>query len=96
MRPLLLCFLVSLGLLGPVLAQQFPGGGFPGGGFPGAGGSFPGGGAGRPGGQGAGVGIDDSTKVIYGPKTTKFFLESDVFNNRKKLYLTDTALVGTH
>jgi hypothetical protein len=73
-------------------AQQFPGGV----GFPGGSGSFPGGGAGRPGGQGPGVGIDDSTKVIYGPKTTKFFLENDVFNNRKTLYLTDTALVGVH
>ena len=61
-------------------------------------GSFPGTatGGGRPGGSGAGVGLDDSTKVIYGPKTARFFLESDVFNNRKKLYITDTALVGTH
>lgn len=91
--------LVCLG--GSAWAQQFPGGGFPGSGGAGGNlqpGSFPGtaSGGGRPGGSGAGVGIDDSTKVIYGPKTTRFFLESDIFNNRKKLYITDTALVGTH
>ncbi len=78
-------------------AQQFPGGA---GTFPSTPGSFPGtnspNGAGRPGGSGAGVGIDDSTKVIYGPTTARFFLEGDVFNNRKKLYLTDTSLVSNH
>ena len=41
-------------------------------------------------------GIDDSTKVIYGPKTTRYFLETDIFNNRKTLYLIDTALAGHH
>ncbi len=76
-------------------AQQFPEGV---GSFPGAGG-FPMGGSaggGRPGGSGMGVGIDDSTKVIYGPTTAKFFLEADVLNNRKKLYLTDTSLIANH
>ena len=76
-------------------AQQFPGGA---GSFPTMPGGFPGNGsptgAGRPG--GSGEGIDDSTKVIYGPTTARFFLESDVFNNRKKLYLTDTSLIGNH
>ncbi|CCH01318.1 hypothetical protein FAES_3310 [Fibrella aestuarina BUZ 2] len=95
-------FLVLFFLLGWFTNLQAQQTGFPttgtqtGNGFPGTGGTFPGGGAGRPGGQGPGVGIDDSTKVIYGPKTTRFFLESDVFNNRKTLYLTDTALVGVH
>ncbi len=86
--------LLFLVLAGPARAQQFPGNGS-GGLQPG---SFPGTatGGGRPGGSGAGIGLDDSTKVIYGPKTTRFFLESDIFNNRKKLYITDTALVGTH
>ncbi|WP_310587245.1 putative porin [Fibrella aquatilis] len=94
-----MCFVFCL-LATSAWAQQFPGGGFPGSQGGGAlqPGSFPGTqtGGGRPGGSGAGVGLDDSTKVIYGPKTARFFLESDVFNNRKQLYITDTALVGTH
>ncbi|WP_310587627.1 putative porin [Fibrella rubiginis] len=93
-----MCLLIW-GIAGSAWAQQFPGSGSGGTLQPG---SFPGmspgtsTGGGRPGGSGAGVGLDDSTKVIYGPKTTRFFLESDIFNNRKKLYITDTALVGTH
>lgn len=93
-----LLFLASFLCLSTVgWAQQLPGSA---GTFPTNPGSFPGttspNGGGRPGGTGAGVGIDDSTKVIYGPTTARFFLESDVFNNRKKLYLTDTSLVGSH
>lgn len=42
------------------------------------------------------AGLDDSTKVIYGPTSTKFFLEEDVFNNRKKLYTIDTTLGEGH
>ena len=82
-------------LAAPVRAQQFPGNGSGGALQPG---SFPGTatGGGRPGGSGAGVGLDDSTKVIYGPTTARFFLENDIVNNRRKLYVTDTALVGTH
>ncbi|WP_345246513.1 putative porin [Nibrella saemangeumensis] len=53
-------------------------------------------GGGRPGSSGPGGGIDDSTKVIYGPTTTRFFLESDVFNNRRTLYTIDTLLDGVH
>jgi hypothetical protein len=41
-------------------------------------------------------GLDDSTKVIYGPTSTKYFLEEDLFNNRKKLYTIDTTLAGFH
>jgi len=40
--------------------------------------------------------IDDTTKQIYGPKTTRFFLEEDVFNNRKILYSIDTATYAFH
>lgn len=40
--------------------------------------------------------LDDTTKQIYGPRTTRYFLETDVFNNRKTLYPIDTALAGFH
>ncbi len=65
---------------------------FPGGigGFPGAGGMQQGSSANPSG------GIDDSTKVIYGPKTSRYFLESDVLNNRKTLYPLDTLIEGFH
>ena len=42
------------------------------------------------------IGLDDSTKVVYGPTSTKYFLEEDVFNNRKKLYNIDTIVDATH
>ena len=42
------------------------------------------------------IGLDDSTKVVYGPTSTKYFLEEDVFNNRKRLYNIDTTLDGIH
>ena len=42
------------------------------------------------------TGLDDSTKVIYGPTSTRFFLEADVVNNRKILYTIDTTLAGIH
>ncbi|WP_448961422.1 putative porin [Larkinella arboricola] len=45
--------------------------------------------------QGANSGgaiLDDSTKLIYGPTTTRYFLESDVLNNRKTLFPIDTTL----
>jgi hypothetical protein len=42
------------------------------------------------------IGLDDSTKVIYGPTSTKYFLEEDVFNNRKRLYNIDTMMNGIH
>lgn len=71
-------------------AQQLPGRA---GSFPGFGGTQGGTGAGKTGGR---AGIDDTTKVIYGPTTSRYFLETDLFNNRKKLYTTDTSLNGTH
>lgn len=40
--------------------------------------------------------LDDSTKQIYGPRTTRYFLETDLFNNRKTLYPIDTNLAGFH
>jgi hypothetical protein len=42
------------------------------------------------------TGLDDSTKVVYGPTSTKYFLEEDVFNNRKRLYNIDTTVDGIH
>jgi Putative porin len=42
------------------------------------------------------IGLDDSTKVIYGPTSTKYFLEEDVYNNRKRLYTIDTTMDGIH
>ncbi len=42
------------------------------------------------------IGLDDSTRVVYGPTSTKYFLEEDVFNNRKKLYNIDTIVDGSH
>ena len=42
------------------------------------------------------IGLDDSTKVVYGPTSTKYFLEEDVFNNRKKLYTIDTIIDAVH
>lgn len=57
------------------------------------GGNQRGGGAGQSGGQ---VKIDDSTKVIYGPRTARYFLEEDVFNNHKTLYQIDTSYDAFH
>jgi len=77
------------------LAQGFPGTTLPGraGGFGGQTGGQPG--AGRSSSTGRST-IDDSTKVIYGPRTTRYFLEADVLNNRKTLFTTDTLLDGVH
>ncbi len=72
-------------------AQQFPGATQ----LPG---SF-GGMQGRPGSTSATTsnnGIDDSTKVIYGPKSTRYVLEDDILNNRRKLYNVDTTMDDTH
>lgn len=49
-----------------------------------------------PGGKTDGSIIDDSTKNIYGPTTTRFILEPDVFNNRRKSYTVDTVLGEGH
>ena len=90
-------FFLFLSLAGQ--AQQFPGGGQLPNGFPGG---F-GGQQGRPGSPtsstgstGSGNGIDDSTKVIYGPRTTRYVLEDDIFNNRTRRYTVDTTMDDVH
>ncbi len=90
---LLMGLLAAAQAMNPLLAQQLPGG-FGGGtgGFGGGAGGFGGSGTNR--GGGGFAGIDDSTRVIYGPTTTRYFYESDVFNNRKKLNLLDTLMEG--
>ena len=40
--------------------------------------------------------IDDTTRQIYGPKTSKYFFEGDVFLNKKTYHLIDTAIRGFH
>lgn len=40
--------------------------------------------------------IDDSTKLVYGAYTTKFFLESDWFYNTERLRKVDTLLTNMH
>lgn len=40
--------------------------------------------------------IDDSTQMVYGPKTTLFFLEKDIKRNRIKKYEVDTLLNNFH
>ncbi|WP_460971793.1 putative porin [Spirosoma migulaei] len=89
-RSLLVLFLM-LGLVLRSLAQtgQMPGG------FPGSFGgrqTMP---ASTTGNKGTGI-IDDSTKVIYGPKSTRFVLEDDILNNRQKLYTLDTTMDEVH
>ena len=89
----LFILLLALSLTGR--AQQYPGGSQLPSGFPGG---F-GGQQGRPGGSsssGSGTGIDDSTKVIYGPTSTRFLLEDDIFNNRPKRYTVDTTMDDVH
>ena len=36
--------------------------------------------------------IDDSTKQVYGPKTSKYYYEKDIYLNRLTLYPIDTAI----
>lgn len=40
--------------------------------------------------------VDDSTKQIYGPTTSKYFYEQDVFYNSDKLYPIDTLIHNFH
>ncbi|HEY3402404.1 MAG TPA: putative porin [Ohtaekwangia sp.] len=40
--------------------------------------------------------IDDTTKQIYGPKTSKYFFEEDVFLNKQTFHFIDTAIRGFH
>jgi hypothetical protein len=58
---------------------------------------MPGGGGGLGTGGGGGAVLDDSTKNIYGPKTTLHYYENDILNNRDSVrYLVDTALTNFH
>ncbi len=55
--------------------------------------SMPRGGGGGGGGKGGGAILDDSTKQIYGPKTTLHYYENDILNNRDSVrYRVDTLL----
>lgn len=40
--------------------------------------------------------IDDSTKNVYGPKTTQYFFESDFFRNKFESHTLDTAAWDFH
>ena len=40
--------------------------------------------------------LDDTTKQVYGAKTTRFFLERDVLFNHDTLYVIDTSLNNVH
>ena len=40
--------------------------------------------------------IDDTTKQIYGPNTSKYFFEEDVFYNREVFYSIDTLSKNFH
>lgn len=40
--------------------------------------------------------LDDSTTQVYGPATSRYFLEGDLLNNRKTLYTIDTNHVDFH
>ncbi|MCY7360150.1 MAG: putative porin, partial [Rudanella sp.] len=95
-----LVFLISFCLSTALFNQAVLAQGFPGSTLPGRAGGFGGQTGGRPGASGSsstGRGsIDDSTKVIYGPRTTRYYLEADVLNNRKTLFTTDTLLDGVH
>jgi hypothetical protein len=40
--------------------------------------------------------VDDTTKQIYGPRTSKYFLEQDIFLNREAYHQVDTAIRNFH
>jgi hypothetical protein len=40
--------------------------------------------------------IDDTTKQIYGPKTSRYFYEEDVMLNREQLHRVDTVIRNFH
>lgn len=40
--------------------------------------------------------IDDTTRQVYGPNTSKYYYEEDVFFNREVLYSIDTAIHNFH
>jgi hypothetical protein len=40
--------------------------------------------------------IDDTSKQVYGPRTSRYFYEQDVFFNREKLHQIDTLIRNFH
>lgn len=40
--------------------------------------------------------IDDTTKQVYGPKTSRYYFEKDVFFNRQTYHTIDTAIRNFH
>ncbi|GAB3569232.1 hypothetical protein GCM10027578_23260 [Spirosoma luteolum] len=84
--------LLFLGIAGVALGQQIPGG------FGNTGFGNTGFGATQPmsSTNSSPSGIDDSTKVIYGPTTTRYILEEDVLNNRRTRYPVDTTMDEVH
>lgn len=40
--------------------------------------------------------IDDTTKQVYGPTTSRYFYEKDAFENREVLHPIDTAITNFH
>ena len=40
--------------------------------------------------------LDDSTRMVYGPKTSLYFFEKDIKRNSLKLYEQDTSLTNFH
>jgi hypothetical protein len=40
--------------------------------------------------------LDDTTKQVYGPRTSKYYYEEDVFYNRNVIYQIDTAIRNFH
>ncbi len=50
---------------------------------------------GTPGRKGSRI-LDDTTKQIYGPRTSNYYYEEDVFYNRNVIYRIDTAIRNFH
>ncbi|MFZ6011294.1 MAG: hypothetical protein ACOYXT_13180, partial [Bacteroidota bacterium] len=40
--------------------------------------------------------IDDTTKQVYGPKTSRYYHEKDIFYNREIFYPIDTLIRNFH
>ena len=40
--------------------------------------------------------VDDTTKQIYGPNTSRYFYESDIFFNRERIHPIDTLIRNFH
>lgn len=40
--------------------------------------------------------VDDSTKQVYGPKTSRYYFEEDVFLNKQTFHFIDTVIRGFH